>query len=190
MIHLVVTSSNNACLCSLNGVAVRIKSSLVKTVSQRPRHRHRPLSRRLDRCDRMIQNESRYSNGGNVRLFTAATCTSQCKLRSLRTHARLSSLLYSFREYSLALDCNGVFAIKAFIAIAPATNAAYYIDYNVTAGLRAPFIRRTCVVSLVFRQHVETNVNPTGFRARLSLSKYCLQHTSTIDIYRCQSGHH
>ena len=36
-------------------------------------------TRRLDRCDRMIQNESRNSNGGNVRLFTAATCTSQCK---------------------------------------------------------------------------------------------------------------
>ena len=38
---------------------------------------YRPLSRRLDRCDRMIQNESRYSNGGNVCLFSAATCTSQ-----------------------------------------------------------------------------------------------------------------
>ena len=38
----------------------------------------RPLSRRLDRCDRMIQNESTYPNG--VCLFSAATCTSQCKL--------------------------------------------------------------------------------------------------------------
>ena len=33
----------------------------------------RPLSRRLDRCDRMIQNESRDPNGGNVRLFSAVT---------------------------------------------------------------------------------------------------------------------
>ena len=32
----------------------------------------RPLSRRLDRCDRMIQNESRDPNGGNVCLFSAA----------------------------------------------------------------------------------------------------------------------
>ena len=31
------------------------------------------LSRRLDRCDRMIQNESRDSNAGNVLLFSAAT---------------------------------------------------------------------------------------------------------------------
>ena len=56
----------------------------------------RALSRRLDRSDRMIQNESRDSNGGNVR---AATCTSQCKLCSLRAaHSRLSALLYTFRE--------------------------------------------------------------------------------------------
>ena len=34
----------------------------------------RPLSQRLDRCYRMNQNESRYPNGGNVRLFSAAMC--------------------------------------------------------------------------------------------------------------------
>ena len=42
---------------------------------------YRPLSRRLDRCDRVIQNESRDPNGGNMCLFSAATCTSQFKLR-------------------------------------------------------------------------------------------------------------
>ena len=56
-IDLVVTSSNNACLCALNGVL----PSLVKTISQRSRQRYWPLSRRLDRSDRMIQNESRDS---------------------------------------------------------------------------------------------------------------------------------
>ena len=50
----------------------------------------------------MIQNESRDANGSNVRLFKAATCTSQCKLRSLRAHARLSALLY--RPLSRRLD--------------------------------------------------------------------------------------
>ena len=35
---------------------------------------NRPLSRCLDRCDRMIRNESRYPNGGNVCLLSAATC--------------------------------------------------------------------------------------------------------------------
>ena len=38
---------------------------------------YRPLSRRLDRCDRVIQNESSDSNGGSnmTCLFSAATCT-------------------------------------------------------------------------------------------------------------------
>ena len=40
---------------------------------------YRPLLRRLDRCNRMIQNESRHPNGG----------TSQCKLRSLCANTRL-----------------------------------------------------------------------------------------------------
>ena len=43
------------------------------------------------------------------------------------------------------------------------------------------------MASLVFRQHVETNVNAMGCQVRLCLSllNYCLQHTS-----RCQSGNH
>ena len=45
--------------------------------------RHRPLSRHLDRYDRVIQNESSDPNGGNMCSFSGATCTSQCKLRSL-----------------------------------------------------------------------------------------------------------
>ena len=43
----------------------------------------------------MIQNEYTDSNGSNVGLFSAATCTSQCKLRSLLTNAGLSALLYT-----------------------------------------------------------------------------------------------
>ena len=48
---------------------------------------YRLLSRRLDRCDRVIQNESRDPNGGNVCLFSASTCrpyvTTECKLWTL-----------------------------------------------------------------------------------------------------------
>ena len=79
-----------------------------------------PLSRRPDRCDRVIQNEFNDPNGSNVCLFLAATYTSQCKFRSMR--ANLSALIYTTaiglrqRVASLALDCNGVFAIKAYIA--------------------------------------------------------------------------
>ena len=93
---------------------------------------YRPLSRRLDRCDRMIQNESKVPSGGNVNLFSAATCTSQCKLRSLRANARLlyrnvscivtdTSPLKTNTHYrlwlaSLTIDGNGIFAIKAYNA--------------------------------------------------------------------------
>ena len=37
---------------------------------------HRPLSRRLDRCDRVIHNESGDQNGGNMCSFSGAMCTS------------------------------------------------------------------------------------------------------------------
>ena len=37
---------------------------------------HRPLSRRLDRCDRVIQKESGDPNGGNMCSFSGATGTS------------------------------------------------------------------------------------------------------------------
>ena len=63
----------------------------------------------------MIQNASRDSNVGNVCLFLAATCTSQCKWRSLRTNAGMSALIYTFRVSSLTFDCNGVFAIKTHV---------------------------------------------------------------------------
>ena len=45
VVDLIVTSSNNACLCALNCVTVRIKPSLVKNLSQRPHQRHIGLYR-------------------------------------------------------------------------------------------------------------------------------------------------
>ena len=103
----------------------------------------------------------------------------QCKFRSLRAHAHLSAC--SIRLVSLNNYCNGVFAIKA-CSRRTLPVLFRYIDHNVTAtshGLLVCAIRRTYVVSLVFRQHIETNVNVTVFRVRLSLSNYYLQHTST-----------
>ena len=69
------------------------------------------LALRLDRCDRVVQNESRYPTAGNVCLFSAATCTSQCKLRSLR-----ANMLCFIRQRvaSLTRDCNGVFPTKVY----------------------------------------------------------------------------
>ena len=39
----------------------------------------RPLSRRLDRCERVIHNESGDPNGGNMCSFSGATCTSRVR---------------------------------------------------------------------------------------------------------------
>ena len=84
------------------------------------------ISRHLDRCDRMIQNECTYAKGSNVRLFSAATCTSQYKLRSLHANARLSALICTFRVSILILDCNCVFAIMPIYRLAQ-RRIQYYI---------------------------------------------------------------
>ncbi len=73
---------------------------------------HRPLSRRLDRCDRVIQNESRYPFGGNVTMrITSLT-------RKFRNGERnlYCDVVHITTKWvsSLTLDCNGVFAIKAY----------------------------------------------------------------------------
>ena len=80
-------------------------------------------------------------------LLTAATCTSQCTLRYARANARLSALLYSFRESLSSLSI-----AMGYRDSARGVRCLFYLDHNVTAtsaGLHAP--RRTCVVSLVFR---------------------------------------
>ena len=52
---------------------------------------YRPLSRRLDRCDRTIQNESSYPNGGNMCLFSA-------EIRQTGVGKSLCQIFYSIRS--------------------------------------------------------------------------------------------
>ena len=55
---------------------------------------NRPLSRRLDRCDRVIQDEVGDSNG--------AVCkTSQCELRSLRVNSGMLNVIRIVTYYTL-----------------------------------------------------------------------------------------
>ena len=59
--------------------------------------RNRPLSRRLDRCDRVIQDEVGDSNGGG-----GAMCkTSQCELRSLRVNSGMLNVIRIVTYYTL-----------------------------------------------------------------------------------------
>ena len=71
---------------------------------------NRPLSRRLDRCDRVIHNESGDPNGGNKCSFSGATCTSRVRHNAdYVPYAKIRQ-----RVASLTLNCNGVFAIRAY----------------------------------------------------------------------------
>ena len=80
--------------------------------------RYRPLSRRLDRCDRVIHNESGEPNGGNMCSFSGAKCTSRDVTMQITFLTRKSALIYRRdlrqRVASLTLNCNGVLAIRAY----------------------------------------------------------------------------
>ena len=76
--------------------------------------RYRPLSRRLDRCDRMIQNQSRDPNGGNVYYVTIQITFLTRKFRNVGRNLHCDVHIATIWVSSLTLDCNGVFAIKAY----------------------------------------------------------------------------
>ena len=94
----------------------------VRKVFKRDRHFlsgytncYRPLSRRLDRCDRVIQNESRDPFGGNVYYVTMQITFLTRKFRNVERHLHCDIVHITTKWVSsLTLDCNGVFAIKAY----------------------------------------------------------------------------
>ena len=82
---------------------------------------YRPLSRRLDRCDRVIQKESGDPNGGNNLLcvrFHGRRVRHVYVTMQITFLARKSALIYRRglrqRVVSLTIDCNGVFTIRAY----------------------------------------------------------------------------
>ena len=82
---------------------------------------YRPLSRRLDRCDRVIQNESRDPFGGNAYYVTMQITLPTRKFRN-GEHNLHCDVVHITTKWvsSLTLDCNGVFAIKAYTSSATA----------------------------------------------------------------------
>ena len=91
---------------------------------------YRPLSRRLDRCDRVIHNESGDPNGGNMCSFSRATCTSRDVTMQITFLTRKSALIYRRdlrqRVASLTLNCNGVLAIRAYADAFSSSNQLHY----------------------------------------------------------------
>ena len=77
-----------------------------------------PLSRRLDRCDRVFQNESRDPFGGNVYYVTMQITFLTRKFRNGERNLHRDVVHITNKWVSsLTLDCNGVFAIKAYTII-------------------------------------------------------------------------
>ena len=77
----------------------------------------RPLSRRLDRCDRVIQDEYGDSNGGNVVYVTMRITFETRKFGNVERNSHCDVLhITPVRVARLVLDCNGVFAINAYRA--------------------------------------------------------------------------
>ena len=75
---------------------------------------HRPLSRRLDR---VIQNAARYPFGGNVYYVTMQITF---KFRNGQRNLHCGVVHITTRlVFCLTLDCNGVFALKAYIRPTP-----------------------------------------------------------------------
>ena len=88
---------------------------MMKTCVMTWQVRHRPLSPRLDRCDRMIQNESRYPNGGNVYYVTMQMKVLTRKFRNVEPNLNCDLVhIPTVWVSSLTLDCSGVFAIGAY----------------------------------------------------------------------------
>ena len=91
---------------------------------------HRPLSRRLDRCDRVIQNESRDPFGGNVYYVTMQITFLTRKFRNGERNLHCDVVHITTKWVSsLTLDCNGVFAIKAYGGDVQIRQSALYSLY-------------------------------------------------------------
>ena len=68
------------CPCGpMSAGLTKVALSTGRQVRVDPARLYRPLSRRLDRCDRIIHNESGDPNGGNMCSFSGATCTSRVR---------------------------------------------------------------------------------------------------------------
>ena len=91
-------------------------------------HGYRPLSRRLDRCDHVIQNESRDPFGGNVYYVTMQITFLMRKYRKgeRNLHCDVVHITTKWAS-SLTVDCNGVFAIKAYRHISNAERDCYML---------------------------------------------------------------
>ena len=73
---------------------------------------NRPLLRRLDRCDLVVQSEAKYPFSGNVYYVTMQITYFTRKFRNLQRNLHCDVVHIATKWVCrLTLDCNGVFAI-------------------------------------------------------------------------------
>ena len=116
-----------------------------RTAPRRPRldtsqsYFYRPLSRRLDRCDRVIHNESRDPFGGNVYYVTMQITFLTRKFRNKERNLHCDVVHITTKWVSsLTLDCNGVFAIKAYdCELHQSVGYTHWPIYNWTGDMAA-----------------------------------------------------
>ena len=127
VVHLQVTCWQMPFICTFSTrIRAPVIHDLTDTLTPFTRHswhnydflwhtgQYRSLSRRLDRCDRGIQSEAKDPFGGNlyvtmqIPFFTCKFRYVQCNLHCDVVHITTK---WVFRH---TLDCNGVFAIKAY----------------------------------------------------------------------------
>ena len=139
---------------------------------------YRPLSRRLDRCDRVIQNESRDPFGGNVCYVTMQITFLTRKFRNEERNLHCDVVhITTKRVSSLTLDCNGVFAIKAYSLIGlPSTSRHYGLAFAVASYLADGLLRywsvsdRLAVIQLTLGSHSTlTIINAYGPTSQVTL---------------------
>ena len=76
---------------------------------------YRPLSRRLDRCDRVIQSKAKYPFDGNVYYVSMQITFFTRKFRNVQRNLHCDIVHITTKwVFRFTLDCNGVFAIKAY----------------------------------------------------------------------------
>ena len=97
------------------GILYCIVLSFGRHISHEQIYLNRPLSRRLDRCDRVIQDEVGDSNGGNVYNVTMRITFVTRKFGNVERNSHCDVLhITPIRVARLFLDCNGDFALKAY----------------------------------------------------------------------------
>ena len=75
---------------------------------------NRPLSRRLDRCDRVIQRDAKDPFGGNMYYVTMQITFFTRKFQNVQRNLHCDVVHITTKwVFRLTLACNGIFAIKA-----------------------------------------------------------------------------